>query len=234
MALLQLLDGGLEPGVGAGSDLDDLAPERGEHVAVARVARPRDRHPVAHVERREERQQEAAARAGGHHDVVGGHVDPVAAAVVVGDRRPQLDDPDRRRVAERVARAEQADRLGVDRRRCAGARLARQQVDQVAVGALPLGRQRQQVHHVERRHVGAVGRGQAIRHDRNLTVVGRARRPGATSRWGSLRSRGRKMRRVGYRASLRSRASVAVACLLAAAPARRPKKEPSPSWVPEQ
>jgi hypothetical protein len=161
----ELLDGRLEPGVRAGGDLHDLAAERGKHVAVAGVARSRDGDAVAHVERGEESEQEAAARAGRHDDVVGGHVDPVAASVVVGDRRAQLDDPDRRRVAERITRAEEPDRLCSDRRRSARARLSRQQVDQVAVAPLPLGRQREQVHHVERRHVGALGRGQAGHHD---------------------------------------------------------------------
>jgi hypothetical protein len=164
----QLLDSRLEAGLRTGRDLDHLAPEGREHVAVAGIAGSRDRHPVADVERREERQEEPAARTGRHDHVVGRHVDPVAAPVVVGDRRAQLDDAGRRRVAEGVARRQQADRLVVDRAGRAAARLAREQVDQVAVDSLPLGRQRQQVHHVERRHVGALRCGESV-HRGSLT-----------------------------------------------------------------
>ena len=170
-----LLDGGLEPGLRAGRDLDHLAAQRGEHVAVAGVARPGHRDPVADLERREEREQEPAAAAGGHDDLVGVDVDAVRPLVVAGDRLAQLEDPDRGRVAERVGALQQPDRLVADRRRRPAARLAGQQVEQVAVGAPPLRCRRQQVHDVERRHVGAARHLPAVggrRHGGRLRVCG--------------------------------------------------------------
>ena len=132
-----LLDGRLEAGLGAGRDLDDLAAERAQHVAVAGVAGPRHRHPVAGLERREEGEQEAAAGAGRHDDLLGGRPStPCVRWWCAGDRLAQLEDAGGGRVAERVARLEQPHRLVAHRHRRAGARLAGEQVEHVAVGAL--------------------------------------------------------------------------------------------------
>ena len=105
-----LLDGGLEPRLRAGRDLDHVDAERGEHVAVAGVARPGHRNLVADLERRQEREQEPAAAPGGHDHLVGVDVDAVGPLVVGGDRLAQLEDPDRRRVAERIGALQQPDR----------------------------------------------------------------------------------------------------------------------------
>ena len=82
---------------------------------------------------------------------------PCCAPVVPGDRLAELGDPGGDGVAERVAAAQQPHGLVGDRARGARRRLAGDQVDQVAVRALPLGRRGQQVHHVEGRHVRPLG-----------------------------------------------------------------------------
>jgi hypothetical protein len=84
--------------------------------------------------------------------------------VVPGDGLAQLGDARGDGVAERVAAAEQPDRLVDDRPRSAGRGLAGDHVDQVPVGALPVGGRRQQVHHVEGRHVRPLRHREPIPH----------------------------------------------------------------------
>ena len=85
-----------------------------------------------------------------------------------------------RGVAERVAGPQQPDRLVAHRRRRPGARLAGQQVERVPVRALALGGRGQQVHDVERRHVGPGGGLEPGSHLREGT--GRRKRPSRRSR----------------------------------------------------
>ena len=83
-------------------------------------------------------------------------VDAVPGPVVAGDGLAQLGHTRRLGVAEQVA-VEGALGGLAHRTRRRGRRLTGDQVDQVAVGALPGAGRRQQVHHVEGRHVGAGG-----------------------------------------------------------------------------
>ena len=151
---LELLEGRLEPRLGAALDLDDLAPEGSEHVAVAGIARPGHHHPVTRLEGGQERQQEAPGRAGGDHDVV--CLDGNAVATMVRRHRlPQRGHSGRHRVAEGV-RVEQplgllAHRVGRARRGLTG-----HQVEYVAVAGLAPLYGEQQVHDMERRHVRAL------------------------------------------------------------------------------
>ena len=101
---LEHRDRGLVAGLRPARQLDDLAAQRREDVAVAGVAGAGHGHAVARVERREEGQQEAAGAAGGHHDVLGGDVEAVGAAVVPGDRGAQRRDAQRDGVAEHLGR----------------------------------------------------------------------------------------------------------------------------------
>src|ERR1700674_4885363 len=55
----------------SGARAKRVAAERGEHVAVGRVARARNGDPVARLEHGEERQQESGRGAGGHNDAAG-------------------------------------------------------------------------------------------------------------------------------------------------------------------
>ena len=68
---LEMVDRRLEARLRAARQLDHVASERGEHVAIGRIARTGHRHRVADVEGGEERVQEPARRPGGHRDVVG-------------------------------------------------------------------------------------------------------------------------------------------------------------------
>ena len=154
--LLQHRHGRLVPGLRAARQLDDLAAQRREDVAVAGVAGAGHRDAVADVEGREEREQEAAGRARGHDHVVRGDGQAVGVAVVRGDAGPQLGQAERDGVAEHVALqrvgGRQADGPG-----CGGGGLAGREVDQVAVGALPLACGGPDVHDVEGRNRGAGG-----------------------------------------------------------------------------
>ena len=94
----------------------------------------------------------------------GADVDPVLPPVVAGDRRPQLADAGGRRCSRAGPEPPAAGSPRPAPARGARAGLAGDEVDQVAVGALPLGRGGEQVHDVERRHVGALGDGQARSH----------------------------------------------------------------------
>ena len=70
-------------------DQHRLAAERGEDVAVRRIAGIGQRHPVAGFEQRQERQDEAAGGAGGHHHPAGIERQIVGLAVMAGDARAQ-------------------------------------------------------------------------------------------------------------------------------------------------
>ena len=170
-------------------------PERGQHVAVAGVAGPRDRHPVAGARRprgtpagsrrssrssrrRRRRRRRCRARAGG------GRRSRSRSSGMPGGRR--CSRAGRRTASSRIASA-------FDRRRRAGARLAGDEVDQVAVGALALGRP---------------------------PPAGPSR--GTAARW-------RAAPRPAKSACHEGSATVPAACR----PARRPKNDPSPSWVPD-
>ena len=154
--VLQHRDGGLVAGLRAARQLDDLAAQRREDVAVAGIAGAGHRDAVADVEGREEGEQEAAGRAGGQHHVVRGDRQAVGVAVVRGDAGPQLGQPQRDGVAEHVALQRVGGRAADGPGRGRGG-LAGGEVDQVAVGALPLARGGPDVHDVEGRDRRAGG-----------------------------------------------------------------------------
>ena len=101
-----------------GLDQHRLAAERGEDVAIGRIAGQRDRDAVARLEQREERQDEAGRRAGGDDDALGIDVDAVASAIVPRDARAQRRDAERSRYSrarpdvERGARRRDARSCG--------------------------------------------------------------------------------------------------------------------------
>ena len=88
--------------VGRGLDQHRLAAERGQDVAVRRIAGIGERHPVAGLEQRQERQDEAAGRTGGDHHAAGIEREAVGVRIVAGDARAQ------RRHAERLGIADAA------------------------------------------------------------------------------------------------------------------------------
>ena len=83
-----------------GFDQHRLAAERGQDMPVWRIARHRDRHPVARLEHRQERQNESAGRAGRDHDAFGIDRAAVSIAVVFGDPRAQRGNAERGRVID--------------------------------------------------------------------------------------------------------------------------------------
>lgn len=95
----------LVPGVDTGRDLDHLDAERGQDVAVGRVARTRERDTIAGVERGEEHELERARRSRGDGNAPGVDLDPVPGAVVAGDGFAQRRGPERPRVPGRLERA---------------------------------------------------------------------------------------------------------------------------------
>ena len=150
---LEHRDGRLEPGLGAARDLDHLAAQRGEDVAVTGITRAGDRHPVTDVEAGQERQQESTGGSGGEHHLVDADLDAVLA-VRRGDLGAQLGKAERDGVAE-LAMVQRGDGGVAHRRRCPGTGLPGGQVDQVAVCALAFGRGQPHVHDVKWRDSGS-------------------------------------------------------------------------------
>ena len=91
----------LEPVLRPGGDPHRHEVERAQDVAVARIARLADRHPVAGVEQAGEGQDEPRRRPGGHHHPPRIEIDPVPVAIEPRDPRPELRQPERHGVAER-------------------------------------------------------------------------------------------------------------------------------------
>ena len=147
------LDRRLEPCLRSAFDLDDLAAQGRQDVAIAGIARARDRHPVPGVEAGQESEQETPGGSGGDHHVGGGHVEAVVRRVGVGDRGAQFLDAQCHGVPELI-RLQRRCRCGQHRRGRAGTRLARRQVHQIAVAALALGGRQPHIHHMKRRDAG--------------------------------------------------------------------------------
>ena len=137
-------------GVGVGLDLHRHAAERGEDVAIGRIARHRDRDAVAGLEHRQERQHEGARGAGGDDDALGVDRTAIGLVVVLGDPRPQRRDAERRGIADRALL--QRGMRGLDRgARRRGGGLADLAMDHMAAGGFDPLRGRHHVHHHERR-----------------------------------------------------------------------------------
>jgi hypothetical protein len=145
--------------LGTARQLDDLAAQRREDVAVAGVAGAGHGDAIADVEGGEERQQEAARRSRGHDDLRGVDREPVGVAVVGRDAGAQLRDAERDGVAEDVT-LQGSGRSRADGPGRRGRGLTGRQVDQVSVRALPLARGGPHVHDVEGRDGRAGGLGQ--------------------------------------------------------------------------
>ena len=132
------LHGRLEPDLRTALDLDHLTAQCGENVAVTGIAGTGDRHPVAGIEAGQEGEEEATGGASGQHDVIGSDGDAVLGRIGFGDRLPKFGQTQGDGVAQLVGvqclHCRRTDGSG-----CAGTRLAGRQVDQVAMGALPLG-----------------------------------------------------------------------------------------------
>ena len=147
--------GGLVARVRTAVDLDDLAAERGEDVAVGRVAGPGERDPVTGLEGREEGEDEPAGRTGRDRHSRRVDLEAVPPPVVRGELGAQLADAQRRRVRERSARGVDAGRrLGHEARRTARG-LARAERHDVAPCCAQHGHPVEHVHDLEGRHLRA-------------------------------------------------------------------------------
>ncbi len=153
---LQQLRRRLVTGVRPGRDFHDLDAEGREDVAVGRIARRRQRHPVADVEGGQEGQQEGARRAGGDHHLPRRHGGAVGPAVMVGDRLAQRRDAQRHGVADLVvAQRRLGRRQHAGRRRGAG--LADLEMQHVAMRLLARRGGGHHIHDDEGRHLAAAG-----------------------------------------------------------------------------
>ena len=140
-----------------GFDPDRLAAERGEDMAIGRIARQRHRDPIARFEGGKEGEHEAGRRAGGDDDALRIDVEAMPFGIGARDAPPQRGDAERLGIAVRTALERRAH--GGDRgRRRAGRGLADLHMDDPAALRLEPRRRRHDVHHHERRHVAAGGR----------------------------------------------------------------------------
>ena len=136
-------------GVARGLDQHRLAAERGQDMAIGRIAGHGDRHPVARLEHRKERQDETAGRARRDHDPLGVYGTAISIAVVPGDPRAKRGNAERGGVVDpsliegRVGGRDRRFR----RRRC---RLPDFHVNDMPAGRLDPRRRRHHVHHHER------------------------------------------------------------------------------------
>ncbi len=135
-------------------DQHRLAAERGQDMAIGRVAGHCDRHPVAGLEQREKGEDEAAGRAGGDDHAIGIDRYAVGIGIVAGNARPQRRNSERLGVADSPGR-ERSARGGDRSRRCGRRRLPDLHMDDAAARVLDAGGRRHHVHHHERRHVAA-------------------------------------------------------------------------------
>ena len=93
----------LEPLGRARRQFDRHEVERGEDVAIGGIARRRQRHAVARLERREKGEDEARRRAGRDDHARGVDRDAVARRIMPGDRLAQRRQAERVGIAEHVA-----------------------------------------------------------------------------------------------------------------------------------
>ena len=137
-------------------DLDQhrLQPERRQDVAIGRIARRRQRHPVPRLERREKCQLERRRRSGRDDDFAGIDRDPVLLPVMPGNRLAQRRDAERVGIADAVRRQRPPRRVehGFGRRR---AGLADFEMDDRMPLCLARIGGAQHVHRDERRHQAA-------------------------------------------------------------------------------
>jgi hypothetical protein len=138
-----------------------LAAERGQDMPVGRIARARDRDPVARLEVRQECQDEAGGRAGGHHDALGLYRDTMRLCVMLRDALAQRRNAERLGVADvaEVERRPGGIARGLRRRR---GRLADLHVHDAPAARLDAGCRRHYVHHHEGRNVAARRRGDQV------------------------------------------------------------------------
>ena len=159
MCRQQGLAGQRMTGFARGFDQHRLAAERGEDMAVRRIAGHGDRNAVARLEHRQERQDEAAGRAGRDHDPFGIDRAAVSIAVMPGDPRAQRGDAERRGIIDPPA-IERGMCRRKRRPRRRRRRLADFHVNDMAAGRFDARRRRHHVHHHERRNIAPRRRGQ--------------------------------------------------------------------------
>ena len=141
-----------------GLDLDHLDAERGEDVAIGRIAGRRHRDAVADVEHGEEGEVERRRRAGRHRNPLRRDRDAVVLVVVRGDRLAQAAQAERVGIADAAVLQRARCRLA-NRQRCGIGGLPDRHRDHrmaKAFQAIGLG---QHVHRVERLDIAASGQG---------------------------------------------------------------------------
>ena len=155
----QRLAGDRPAGLCIGLDEDRLATERGEDVPIGRIARQRNRHPVARRKSGKKRKHEARRRARRHDNACRIDVEIVPIGIGSGNTPAQRTDAERFGIAKRPA--DQRGFCGSDgRRRRPDGRLTDLHMDDAAaLGLEPTGSSHN-VHHHERRHFAAGRRSQ--------------------------------------------------------------------------
>ena len=147
---VEKLGGRLEAVLRLGWNQDRLHTQRGQDVAVGRVAGRGQRDPVAGLESRQKGQQETARGACGRDDACRVHLDPVGLLVVPGDAFAQGRDAQRQGVTDTVA--VQGPAHGLQHRwGRRGARLTHLHVQHFPAGGLAFIGRPHDVHHDEGR-----------------------------------------------------------------------------------
>ena len=139
-----------------GLDQDRLAAERGQNVAVGRIARHRHGDAVARLEHRQEGQNEAAGGAGRHDDPLRADVAAIGVPIMSANAFAQRRDAERGGIVDPPRLERRMGGCG-RRSRCAGRGLTDLHMDDMASGGLDPGRSGHDVHHHERGNIAAAG-----------------------------------------------------------------------------
>ncbi len=141
-------------GLARGLDQHRLAAERGQDVAIRRIAGHRHRDAVARLEHREKGQDERARRSRRDHDPLGIHGAAISLAVMPGDPRAQRGNAQRRGIIDppQFEGGVRGRDRGLRRRRRG---LPDFHVNDMAAGRLDPRRRRHHVHHHERRNIAS-------------------------------------------------------------------------------
>ena len=135
-------------------DQHRFAAERGQDMAIRRIAGHRDRNPIARLEHGEKRQDESPGRTGGDHNPAGIHGAAIGVAIMPRDALAQRGDPQRRGIVDPAA-VERGMGGRYRRFRRRRRRLPHFHVDDMAAGRFDARRRSHHVHHHERRHVAS-------------------------------------------------------------------------------
>ena len=173
--LLERGDRRLEAIGRGGRQIDGLEIERRQDVAIGRIARRRERHPVAGIEAREEGERKAARRAGRDDHPLGRHLGAVGVAIVPRDALAQRRHAERRDIADAVG-VERGVRRGQCRLGRGRAGLADLEMDDGVARRFLLGGGGHHVHDDERID-GAGAARNGTRHRLRQRVVAFSARP---------------------------------------------------------